>query len=576
MLQIESKLYVFCALVYSCYEVSMRVFTLLVAVLLSLFATVVMSYISMATAIGPWVETTVVLLGMLIFYGAHRWYTTEQKTKALGLVSAAGGIGGILSIAVGFTFPTLYFLDPEGFTALMKTPWQFAGSIGLSTLAAGAFGLLIAQYFEKSLIDQQELAFPIGDLVYKMIVAADNFKKAVMLACGFVGTQVYLILQAFISYIPNPLILLNTHSFGALTIPRIGILTDQLPMFWAIGFVTGHVIAIPLFVGMLSKILVIDPLHYFYPALYSFFYHHGFGGLTGIAYVPKDLSLMDFTIAFTSGLVLYGACKGFLGLPKVLRNTYNKLFDRQEAGGEREDLPFPWYLAGAVVLLNIIVLSYLQFAWTAQIYLLLFTLVCTYQLMFIAGKFGLAPLGRFATFVMVPYMLIFGYTPLQTTLVALYVEVAGGVACDALFGRKMARLASIDKSTINRYQWLGLLVSSFAIGAVLWIFINHFGLGTELGQLAVTRAAGRALLISVKSFDIGALLFGALFAYILSYFRISAALLLGGILMPISYTLMLVGGGLSTYLVQDKEEYYPFWSGVFASNSLWMLLRAFI
>ena len=65
----------------------MLILTLLVAVLLSFFATVIMSSIAMATAIGPWIETTLVLAGMLILYVFQRWYTTESKT--LGLIAAA-------------------------------------------------------------------------------------------------------------------------------------------------------------------------------------------------------------------------------------------------------------------------------------------------------------------------------------------------------------------------------------------------------------------------------------------------------------------------------------------------------
>ena len=164
---------------------------------------------------------------------------------------------------------------------------------------------------------------------------------------------------------------------------------------------------------------------------------------------------------------------------------------------------------------------------------------------------------------------------MQITLVATYVEITGGVACDALFGRKMAKLAGIDNSSIQRYQWLGLLVCSLVIGIVFWLFISHFGLGTESGALAVSRAAGRALLINVKSFDPLVLCMGLFFGYLLSFTKINSALLLGGILMPPDVSLMLILGGCLTYLVKNKEEYYPFWSGVFAANSLWMLIKAF-
>lgn len=196
-------------------------------------------------------------------------------------------------------------------------------------------------------------------------------------------------------------------------------------------------------------------------------------------------------------------------------------------------------------------------------------------MMLIAGKIGLAPLGRFATFVMVPGMFLFGYTPLQITVVATYVEIAGGVACDCLFGRKMAQLADIDAKRIQQYQWFGLVVSSLLIGGIFWLLISHFGIGNEPGALPASRAAYRALLVNVQRFDTLALLLGLIFGYLLKFVKVNSALMLGGILMPAEASLMLIIGGLSTYLVKDKEEYYPFWSGVFAANSLWMLIKAF-
>ena len=143
------------------------------------------------------------------------------------------------------------------------------------------------------------------------------------------------------------------------------------------------------------------------------------------------------------------------------------------------------------------------------------------------------------------------------------------------FGRKMARLASIDSKKIQQYQWFGLLVSSLLIGIIFWLFISHFGLGSETGALPASRAASRALLVNIQRFDTLALLMGLIFGYLLKFTKINSALMLGGILMPPEVSLLLIFGRLSTYLVKDKEQYYPFWSGVFAANSLWMLIKAF-
>lgn len=543
----------------------MQVLTIGVALLFSVFATIIMSYISLATGIGPWIETTLALAGMLLFAVLPRRVTVQQKETSLGLVTAAGGIAGILATACGFSFATYYFLDPAGFTDLLAEPWRFATSLGLLALAGGSLGLGTAQYFEHNLIDQQQLPFPIGELVYKVIKAADNVQKALMLAVGFAVTQLYLMIRMAVSLLQYPLVLTQKIPLGFITVPRIALLTDQIPMFWAIGFVTGHVIAIPLLVGMLSKLLVVEPLYYFYPFI---------SRITCGCYVPRDLSLLDFTIAFSSGLVLYGAGKGFLKLPITIKKSINNY--RHEKSLHREGPSINWYGAGLILFLNLAIFTYFDFSLLSMAYILGFTFLCTYQLMQLAGKFGLAPLGRFATFVMVPGMLLFGYTPLQATFVAAYVEIAGGVGSDALFGKKLARLGSIDRTTMSIYQWLGLLGSVLSIGIVWYLFVSHFGLGSQEGALAATRGASRAFLLSIKTFDVGALLLGVGFASLVSYIGINTALLLFGILMPLSYTILLVLGGLSTYLVEDKEEYYPFWSGVFASNSLWMLVQAFL
>lgn len=551
----------------------MQIVTVLVGILLTSFATLIMSYISLATGIGPWIETTLVLMGMLIFALGYQRSTSQQRSRALGLVSVAGGIGGIAAVAAGFTFPTLYFLDPTAFSLLLASPWQFAGVLSVTSFVAGAFGLTCAHYFGDSLLDKEDLPFPIGELVYKMIMAADNFSKAISLALGFIGTLGFLGIQVFFDFLSKPMRLIKGQALGPLTVPSLEIPLDQLPMFWAIGFVTGHVIAVPLLVGLLSKIFVIEPLFYFYPKLCEFLSVQGVIGLLHLQYQPNVITSNDFTIAFSSGLVLFGAFESFISLSKSARSGFGNLFKTTSGAFSYNG---SWVTISSILILTIGVFSFLEFNMLAQVYLMLFTLLCCYQLMMIAGKFGIAPIGRFATFVVVPGMLLFGFTPLQITCVALFVETSGGVACDALFGKKMGRLASIEPETIVRYQWLGLLVSSLAIGGIFLALISHFGLGNEVGALAATRSASRALLLSIKSFDLGVLSLGVGFGYLISFTKVSPALLLAGILMPLSYSLMLALGGLSTYLVKEKEEQYPFWSGVFASNSLWMLFRAFI
>jgi hypothetical protein len=200
--------------------------------------------------------------------------------------------------------------------------------------------------------------------------------------------------------------------------------------------------------------------------------------------------------------------------------------------------------------------------------------ITTYQIAAIAGRIGLALLGRFATFVMVPAMLMFNLNYAQIVFIATFVEMSGGVAADVLFGRKLAQLSDISHAKMRRYQVLGLLIASVSIGIIFWLLINHFGLGSS--ELFAYRAQSRQLLIQAKQFDYKVLVLGGVFGMILQSVKLNPMLVLGGLLMPLDMTLGLVFGGLLAAMAADKEEYYPFWSGVFAGNSLCMLLRAII
>ena len=88
------------------------------------------------------------------------------------------------------------------------------------------------------------------------------------------------------------------------------------------------------------------------------------------------------------------------------------------------------------------------------------------------------------------------------------------------------------------------------------------------------KAYARKLLIDAKNFNLFVLIIGFLFGWLLKQVRVHPMLVLGGILMPVNISLGLIIGGLLVYVFKDKEEYVPFWSGVFAGNSVWMILTA--
>src|SRR5665647_44217 len=87
----------------------MLIIAIFFSIIFSIFSTVVMSYISMATPIGPWIAPTIALLAMLLL---KLFAIKHNNVERVGLITTAGSIGGILATGMGFSFPTLYFVDP--------------------------------------------------------------------------------------------------------------------------------------------------------------------------------------------------------------------------------------------------------------------------------------------------------------------------------------------------------------------------------------------------------------------------------------------------------------------------------
>jgi hypothetical protein len=529
--------------------------SIVMSIFLSICSTTIMSYIAMATPIGPWIAPTIVLCALLVYVCCYANAALEQ---ALIYTTVSASVGGILATAYGFTFPTLYFLDNSLFATWLDQSTFFITVCSTIALVAGWYGIWIARMITLLFPETAALPFPIGQLIYKMIAVQRHMRQSYELAAGFVTTFLFCALQDGLCMIrpciAKTITLFSTVRYSVFQMPTLPL--DLWPMLWAIGFVTGHVIVMPLLIGSLSRILLVQPVHQLY-----------FGGG----------AQADFVLAFCSGMVVAGALSAFM--PKNIgafyrqSSTYMRMMDTHYARIHAIDHIL--YYEGALVLLSVsALLTYFNFTFIAQGYLLLTTALCAYQIIMIAGKIGLAQLGRFATFVLVPALFLFNLDVVQITIISVFVEVATGVAVDILVGRKVVTLAGAHMRKATWFQYLGLLISSITIGFVMWLLIHRFQLGSA--ELFAQRAQARALLVHAKQFDYIVLILGMIYGIILKQCKVNPMLVLGGLLMPLNITIGLVLGGLLASIVSDSERYFPFWSGVFAANSLWMLLRSLI
>ncbi len=522
-----------------------------------------MSYITLATPIGPWIAPTLVLIGTLLVRATG--LRGKKYSDGVALVTAGGSIGGILATAFGFSFPTLFFLNPDLFAQWLSQPLFFGAVLSGLAFSGGMLGLLIADLFEQQMIVKDELPFPVGQLVYKLIAAQNQARKALELLAGGTASIIFTILQTGLwkvkAVVPSTVTLLNARLFGPIAFPLIRMRFDILPMLFAIGFISGSLVAIPLLVGALSRIGIMEPINRLF-----------FSQLGG----------NDFLLAFGSGMIAIGAVQSFIELPKMLHRWFKKV---RITGSRESILPEEIYLLikqrahiiQAIITFTLIgcFLTYFKFSIFSQFYLIILSFICAYQIAVIAGEFGLAQLGRFATWVMVPAMFLFGVNPVHLTIISTFVEICGGVTTDILFGRKIGHLAELNKTELRRYQMLGIVISSITVSVVFWLLITRFGLSNG-GPLSAGRAGGRALLINATHFDMYVLAIGALFGFVLKKLKLNPMLVLGGVLMPLDYSIGLILGGCFSFIVKDRSQWEPFWSGVFAANSITELIKTLI
>ncbi len=303
----------------------------------------------------------------------------------------------------------------------MQAPLFFVSFLGIFSFLAGFFGLFVADMAESALLDRQNLAFPVGQLVHKMISTQNQIRKAYELMVGFCATVFFSFLQGGIilsrSFIPKTITLVPAVQCFIFSLPRLVVNLDTTPMIWAIGFVTGHVIALPLAAGAVTSIFLVNPVQ-------RIFFAH--------------LSPMEFTLAFCSGIVLCITLMSIIGMPQQVLNSIKNLITCRHAN-QMKNYCNPRLIAYGIMIVAGLLLffSYFGFPWYVQLYLIVCSTITTYQIAAIAGRIGLALLGRFATFVMVPAMLMFNINYVHMVLIATFVEMSGGVAADVLFGRKL-------------------------------------------------------------------------------------------------------------------------------------------
>lgn len=546
----------------------MELFIIGIGVFFTVFSTIILGYISIATMVGPWIAPTLVLLGHTILSLYRPKDPKMPATQSIAWMQAIGAGGGIIATGVGFALPMLYFLDAPAFNSLLESPLTFSVFLAVLCLIAGGLGLLLARCWQNKFIDDTSLPFPVSNLTNVVIFSPSKGSQAKQLLSGIMGTITLCALRDGIGKIGG--ILSKTYYLFPSFLAKEAAFSIW-PSLWAIGFTVGTTITTPLLVGLLAKYIVIFPLS-----------QHA-------NYLPFKLfdpmAPETFAIAFCSGLVL---CEIIFSLPKYLKKWFKMAYSstKQSTSIGRRMVQFftakfsapktPTFSWSFIIQTSItslatyLFLSYFQFSLVSQLLLVIFTILATYSICQIGGKIGMVPFGRYSTFIVVPLLLLFKLTPLQATITCVFFDVCAATASDLLFDYKLGQINNLDSKRMYRYQWIGLIATTLVIGIFLWLLFTHLQLGSE--GLFAQRSKAKALLLQSLYFDKYIVLLGIGFGWILKKCKVNPTMVFGGLIMPNSISIGIVLGSITSRLVPKPEQLQPLCAGALAAESLWILI----
>jgi len=506
----------------------------LVSSLLTVFSAAMLLYVSLATGFGPWIGPMLVLC---IRAGSGLLGRARLDARTVARMTIFASFGGAIATGIGFSLPTLQFVDGGVWDHWMQHPVWFCFFVGSMVIAAGLFGIGIARRIAPLLAEAEHATFPVSSTINRAIEMEHKTKDFAYFGAGVVLPGVVAALRGCALYA-----------------------VQLSPVCWAVGFLAGAGVIAPLFVGLVIQNV---GLYFFHACTRDVVW----GGLS-------LLERNDITFAFCSGLLVSSLVRPFLVAPlKMLSAIRDKVIVGVRAlyTAEQEAVHSVWQrleVIGGLLIAGLC--CYLRMPIGALFFLAaVFVPVLEHMGQFTVVT-GLATYGRYMTIVMIPLLFMPAVSATHVVVACTLVGIAGGALADGLFSYRVGQHFGMQEKTLHRMQVYGLLVTALSVGILFWGLSTHFTLGTA--PLVAQRAVSRALLMKAFRFNVLVLVGGFVVGLLLEWVAISPVMVFGGLIMPAGLVLSLIVGALLRHYTRVLEQWTFFWSGVLAGDIVWLVV----
>jgi len=510
---------------------------MVLSVFFSMMSTGMMSYLAMNTQLGPWVAPVFVVVCMVLLMPL---FNAAWFKKNVVIIIAAGSVGGMVGLCLGLTFPSFYFLHRHLFDWMLLHPIFFAAIVSSFVLCAAAYAFLLAYvlrhfflvHMDAMKLHQTHDRFPMSQLVHDVIFVEKQREARIFMVIGLGLSAAWSVIVMM----------------GRFALAAYSLQVNMIPLLISIGFIAGRVIAPPMLLGLVTRVFVLDIVHW---------------------YVPSTLSDQSFLITFCSGMILVW----FVRLV-ILFWVDKKELSRNQSYLARMDNK--WWFAGwnlATAALVFVLLTAWGTPLLVQLYVFGLLSWLAKYLVEIIAKIGVIEIDSYVWFILLPVVYFAAPSSLSVLAIAVFSTLCLGLVVDFLFSYKLAQLAKVPYQFVLRYQIIAAVCASLAAGVLFVWYSSSWG----IGSFALMAPKARELddIIQFGRYDYKILCAGFVYGVCMLALTKELLIVVGAMLMAPAISSWLVLAGALAHLIKNRERFYPVWFGVYAGHMLWMVLAAF-
>lgn len=497
--------------------------------------TLTLAYISMSTGIGPFIAPTIILVSGLFL--TTFWVRNKKTELWLFFFQQGPSLAGLAATAIGFIFPTFYFLNPKSFLALTSSFFVFTTLFFWITALSLLWGNFWGIIFFKSHFENKG-NFSVPKILNSLIMDLEAGFERYFFAGSAVGFSFVLIRTLF----SRVLFLFSTFRF--------------YPSMMAVGFSLGKKNITSFLFGFFFRYLV---LAFFSRQMKTDPFVVSSGIVATILFLDMFFLAINFLVQLKKKSFQAQAIKNSFFFNKKIITLFK---------------PNDFFFLFFFLIFTSIGAVKLALPFLAYVFVLAFSIPIIFKASEFAVEFGFLPFGRFATFIMLPAFFFFKLGDFQLVLISLFVALSCAGAISYLFNQKLAYFLGVFDEKVFKNQLLSIFFTSIFSAVVFLFLFQRFQLGSE--ELFAQKGFARAILL--KSFNINRFdfFFGGLVFSFLKISKISEMVFLNTLLMPPALSASLFAGSLISVFIKSSKNTDFFTVGVFAGESILTLIILFL